>query len=177
MITDFIVSKKLTLRNMTEMDLANCIDWLNDQTTTIYTQHGIYPMTIEGMKEYFYSKQKRLYLAIVAGDIHIGNIALGNIHETFRTADLSLIIGKKRGEGNGKEAVRLIVDHAFRRMNINRIEAGMVEANEASRAIFEKNGFQYEGVRREAYYCEGVYQNVLIYSKLKKEWRAANAND
>ena len=95
---------------MTEMDLANCIDWLNDQTTTIYTQQGIYPMTAEGMKEYFYSKQKRLYLAIMAGSIHIGNITLGNIHETFRTADLSLIIGKKRGEGYGKEAVRLVVD-------------------------------------------------------------------
>ena len=172
MITDFIISKKLTLRCMTQMDLSNTMDWLNDQETTVYTQHGIYPMTVEGMLEYFNIPQKRLYLAIEAGGIHIGNITLGNIHDTFRTADLSILIGKKRGEGYGKEAVRLVVDHAFRRMNINRIEAGMVEINLASKAVFISNGFVYEGTRREAYYCEGGYKDVSIYSILKNEWRA-----
>jgi RimJ/RimL family protein N-acetyltransferase len=103
---------------------------------------------------------------------HIGNISLSNLHPTFRTAEISIIIGEQvRGCGYGTEAIKLLASHAFTRMNLNRLQAGAVVKNIGCTRAFEKAGFQKEGILRQAYYCEGEYQDVQIMSIVKDDWR------
>jgi len=105
-------------------------------------------------------------------DCHIGNITLSNIHGTFRTAEISIILWDERGKGYGTEAIKTLVSHAFNRMNLNRIQAGAVVDNIGCIKAFEKAGFTREGVLREAYYCEGSYRDTVIMGILKREWGA-----
>jgi RimJ/RimL family protein N-acetyltransferase len=183
----FLIGDRVYLRQVVREDAENYYHWLNDQETTKWMQRGIYPTSIEDCREYIGSMQSKdcMHLAIIRKDkeiktnlpaeygCHIGNIALLNIHPTFRTAEISIIIGDKqsRGHGYGTEAIRLLVDHAFTRINLNRLQAGMVTKNGSSQGAFMNAGFQQEGILRQVYYCEGKYQDVAIMSILKEDWR------
>jgi RimJ/RimL family protein N-acetyltransferase len=178
----FLIGDRIYLRAVVEEDLPYYFDWLNDQETTRYMQRGIYPNNMDEMREYMRSMQRSkdgMHLAIVRKEYqnkdllekHIGNITLLNIHPIFRTAEISIILGEYRGYGYGTEAIKLLVDHAFNRMNLNRLQAGAVANNIGSVRAFGKAGFSYEGVLKQAYYCDGEYQDVVIMGLLKSDWR------
>jgi RimJ/RimL family protein N-acetyltransferase len=162
------------LRAVEESDYERIIGWLNNQQVTRYMQRGVYPETIIGCKEYNGQTRSKggLNLAICLKDKHIGNIALTNVHPTFRTAEVSIVIGEDAAQGHGyaTETIRLIVAHAFNRMNLNRLEAGMVKDNTPCTKAFVSAGFKQEGILRQAYYCEGKYQDVIVLSIIKNEW-------
>jgi RimJ/RimL family protein N-acetyltransferase len=186
----FITGDRIYLRAVVEEDLPYYFNWLDDQETTRYMQRGIYPNNMDEMREYMKSMQRSkdgMHLAIVRKaeyvegilknplreDRHIGNITLLNIHPTFRSAEISIIIGDKQccGNGYGTEAIKLLVDHAFTRMNLNRLQAGMVAKNVSSQGAFMNVGFKPDGILRQAYYCDGEYQDVVILSLIKSDWR------
>jgi RimJ/RimL family protein N-acetyltransferase len=186
----FLIGDRIYLRAVVEEDLPYYFPWLDSQETTRYMQRGIYPNNMDEMREYFRSMQRSkdgMHLAIVRKaeyvegilknplreEKHIGNITLLNIHQTFRSAEISIIIGdeQSRGNGYGTEAIKLLVDHAFTRMNLNRLQAGMVTKNVSSQGAFMNAGFKPDGILRQAYFCEGEYQDVQIMSMLKEDWR------
>jgi RimJ/RimL family protein N-acetyltransferase len=191
----FLIGDSIYLRQVVRDDAENYYQWLNDQETTKYMQRGIYPTCVEDCRKYVESMQSKdcMHLAIIRkrekltgtfADIlkdlsekHIGNIALLNIHPTFRSAEISIILGECRGHGYGTEAIRLLVDHAFTRRNLNRLQAGMVTKNGGSQGAFMNAGFQQEGILRQVYYCDGEYQDVQIMSILKSDWRKINVKD
>lgn len=170
----FLIGERIYLRAVEESDYEKTIEWLNSQQTTRYMQRGIYPETIVGCKEYNGQTRAKggLNLAICLKDKHIGNIALTNVHPNFRSADISIIIGETSAQGNGfaTGAIRLVIAHAFGRMNLNRLEAGMVKDNTPCTKAFTSAGFKQEGILRQAYYCEGRYQDVIVLSIIKNEW-------
>lgn len=176
-MSKFLDGKRIYLRPIMQQDLSNYFDWLNDQELTRYMQRGVYPNNMDEMQRYHESMQgskDNLHFAIIGkeGNMHIGNIALLNIHQVFRTAEISIIVGAKHehGKGYGTEAIKLLVDHAFMRMNLNRIGAGMVAKNEACKRSFLSAGFLADGKMRQLYYCDGEYQDVWMYSILKTDW-------
>jgi RimJ/RimL family protein N-acetyltransferase len=175
----FLIGQRIYLRAVEESDYERVIDWLNNQQTTRYMQRGIYPETVNGCKDYNGQLRSKggLNLAICLKDKHIGNIALTNIHPTFRSAEISIIIGAtyEQGKGYATEAIKLLTGHAFNRMNFNRIQAGAVKDNTGCIKAFEAAGFKQEGTARQAYYCEGKYQDVIILSIIKNEWSDPNA--
>ena len=70
------------------------------------------------------------------------------------------------------EAILRIIDYGFSQMNLHRIEAFIGPANIASQKLVEKLGFQKEGVLREHYRKQGVIEDSIVYSLLKKEYTA-----
>lgn len=175
----FLVGKRIYLRRIERDDLSgNYFQWLNDQEVTRWLQRGAYPNSIAEMEAYFQgviNSQSDLVLAIVLnnGDRHIGNIGIHRIHPIFRSAEIGILIGEKDtwGQGYGTEAIGLLVDHAFRRMNLNRLYAGAVDKNTGSISAFEKVGFIREGVSREAYFVEGAYADTVQMGFLYEEWK------
>jgi len=187
MQNQFLTGDRIYLRAIVEEDLSYYFNWLNDQETTRFMQRGIYPNNMDEMRKYMKSMQRSkdgMHLAIVRKEIfvkykrmepeaHIGNITLLNIHPTFRSAEISIIIGDKqcRGCGYGTETIKLLVDHAFTRMNLNRLQAGMITKNINSQGAFMNVGFKPDGILRQAYYCDDEYQDVAVMGLLKEDWR------
>jgi RimJ/RimL family protein N-acetyltransferase len=181
----FLTGDRIYLRQVIREDAENYYHWLNDQEITRYMQRGVYPTGVDNCKNYIESMQgeDNMLLAIIRKECpengifllmeqHIGNIALLDIHSTFRSAEISIILGDEcRGQGYGTEAIRLLVDHAFTRMNLNRLQAGMVTKNLSSRGAFMNVGFVVDGILRQAYYCDGEYQDVAIMGLIKSDWR------
>lgn len=75
--------------------------------------------------------------------------------------------------GYAIECAKYMVDFAFNKINLNRIEADCIEENESSIKIFKKLNMQYEGKFREARYNKRLnkYFDIACYAILKSEYK------
>ncbi len=75
-----------------------------------------------------------------------------------------------RGKGYAKQMYALIFKYGFETMNMHRLWLCVLENNERAKKLYEKMGFSYEGMQREAVFKDGVYHNYLMMSILNKEY-------
>ena len=73
-------------------------------------------------------------------------------------------------QGIMSEALRAVIRFGFERMELNRIEALVFQANAASRGLLEKLAFQPEGVLREYEYLKGRFTDMAMYSLLRRDY-------
>ena len=76
----------------------------------------------------------------------------------------------QRGKGYGKEAMKLLLEYGFNKLNFHRIQLNVLEFNYGAIALYEKCGFKKEGIFREFVLRDGNRYNLLLYGLLKKEW-------
>lgn len=170
----FIDGKRVVLRPLVKEDAATVCAWFNDPEVTASMNKGHYPNTPELQEKRILAQMgdpENLQLGIVdrsSGKL-VGTIGLHKISWIHRTADISIVIGEKdgRGKGLGREAIGLLAGHAFRKMNLNKLTAGMWSSNKASQKCFVANGFRLEGRRRAQYFCRGRYVDDLNYGLLR----------
>lgn len=93
----------------------------------------------------------------------IGVCQLHSISRTHRSADLQIRIGEARwrGRGYGTEALRLLIDVAFKDLNLHRVSLHVLASNRAALRSYEKAGFVIEGTLRDAAYVDGAYRDVV----------------
>ena len=70
------------------------------------------------------------------------------------------LLATYRGHGIGRNLIRQTIDAALA-FGLTRIDLTVREDNVNAIALYEKVGFETEGLHRKAYYIEGRYQNVL----------------
>jgi [ribosomal protein S5]-alanine N-acetyltransferase len=177
----FLNSERLYLRSLVESDADGpYANWFNDAEVCAGNSHHVRPFTTEAALNYIrHARQTNdsLILAIVLrdGDKHIGNIALDSINRVYRTAEFSIVIGDKSAWDNGysKEAARLVCDHGFAAMNLNRIGCGTFEDNEPMKKLAKYLGMREEGRRRQAVFKRGRYIDIIEFGVLKSEYEAA----
>jgi ribosomal-protein-alanine N-acetyltransferase len=177
----FLKGERVHLRALTEQDLTDeYMQWLNDDEVSRNNSHAIFPNTEQKMKDYFIrlNNQKEVVLAIIHIETgqHIGNVSLQNINWISRNAEFAILIGNKKfwGGGYGEEAAKLIVDYGFKRLNLHRIYCGTLEKNEGMKKLAKKLAMREEGLRRDAIFKNGEYQNILEYGVLKNEYLKGN---
>ncbi|WP_227133990.1 GNAT family N-acetyltransferase [Halorubellus salinus] len=106
----------------------------------------------------------------------VGDIALFKIHERTRWGELAIAIHPDHwSKGYGTEASRLLVEYAFDERNLNRVQARVMAANDASRRIWETLGFEQEGRLRENQFVDGEYVDTLYFGLLEADWRDRGA--
>ena len=168
--------KRVRLRPLTSDDVLLIQRWSADpelQKLIGETE----PMSDSDSKELFQNAREdetRLWFAIemrATGEV-IGETGFLRIFPAWGTTDLSIIVGEPsaRGKGYGTEAIRLLLDHAFRGLKLHRVAIGVVGFNETALAFYEKAGFRREGVQRDGYFCDGRFSDFVMMSLLASEY-------
>ncbi len=95
----------------------------------------------------------------------IGIVSLFEIDPHHKTVDLGIVIGDKEywGKGVATEVVNTIKEYAFNTLGIARISAEVEEDNLPMKKVFEKTGFEQDGVFRNARAKNGKRINVLHF--------------
>lgn len=75
-----------------------------------------------------------------------------------------------RGRGVATQTASLLLDHLFNSLPVERIQATVVSANEASRRALLRVGMQCEGILRRVYFLHGTYVDVDMFSIVREEW-------
>lgn len=174
----FLHGDRVYLRALCESDVDGpYLNWLNDAEVCAGNSHHVVPLTREQALRFVVDsvdRNKALHLAIVLieGSRHIGNVALQRIDWLSRSAELSILIGEKDcwGKGYGRESCRIVIEHGFRAMNLNRIHCGTYDSNAGMVGVAEALGMKLEGKRREAAYKNGHYLDVLEFGLLRSEF-------
>ena len=89
-----------------------------------------------------------------------------------RSAELQIRLGEaaERGQGYGTEVVRLLLDFAFKDLNLHRVYLHVFSTNTAVIRVYEKVGFVREGLLRKAAHINGAYVDVLVMGILREEY-------
>jgi RimJ/RimL family protein N-acetyltransferase len=172
----FLIGSTTYLRPLEKTDAPTLVSWFNDSDVTRFLR-WYRPMSLE-QEEKFLDKlqasEMDVILGIVTGpdDRLIGTCGLHHVDTRSRNAEFGISIGDKGywGKGHGSEATRLMVDHAFATLNLNRVWLQVFEYNERGIKTYEKAGFRLEGRCRQHTYREGRYWDELMMGILRAEW-------
>lgn len=80
-----------------------------------------------------------------------------------------------RSEATGKglmtEAVRRCLDFAFQRMGVHRVRVAAASDNHPSLAVIGRVGFRFEGIARQAEWCDGRWLDHAVFAMLATDPR------
>ncbi|MDZ4838529.1 MAG: GNAT family protein [Bacteroidota bacterium] len=178
----FLIGDRIYLREVRKSDVnENYYNWLADTEVNQYLETKYVPQSLENISSFVASmdgKREEILLAIcdIETETHIGNIKIGPINWLHRFADISLLIGDKNfwGKGYATEAIGMVTDFAFLRINLLKVKAGCYSANEGSARAFEKVGFVREGLLNKLWVINGEYQDEILLGYHIDDWRVSN---
>lgn len=103
----------------------------------------------------------------------VGAITLDNIRRgPAQAGTLGYWVGAPYARlGYMREAIGAVVHHAFKEMDLSRIEAACLPENAASRGVLERAGFKYEGVAQSYLQINGRWRNHVLYANLRHDRR------
>ena len=179
----FLDGERVYLRPVETADADHFRRWLNDPS--VRTNLKLFaPLTKRAEQEYIEragTSPDDFVFAIVRkqGDRLIGAAGLHRTRWKDRSTSFGVFIGDAecRGAGFGTEATRLVLRYAFETLNLNRVELGVYDFNEAAIHVYEKLGFVREGTQREHSFVEGRYVDHHAYSMLAREYFAARERE
>lgn len=113
-----------------------------------------------------------------AGFWHAGSFAGGIGLHAIDSDNLSTSIGywlapPYRGRGYITKACRLVLDHAFGVLNLNRVAIQCAAENARSRAVPLRLGFRQEGILRQAAKLPKGFADMVLYGMLAEDWKSA----
>ena len=104
-------------------------------------------------------------------DLLIGTSTLAHLDFGNGRAELGFALARDQwGNGLMREAVTALIDFAFRKLELRRLEADADPRNARSVALLEKLGFVREGFLRERWHVNGEIQDAAFYGLLAREW-------
>lgn len=164
---------KIYLKILSVEDVSDAyVSWMNDYEIVKYTESRFYPQTKEAVKQFVIrmgNENNTLFGIFTKNNkAHIGNIKLGSINWIHRYADIGIIIGDKEywGQGIATEAIGLVVEYAFKQLNLHKLIAAAYQYNTGTVKAFKKNGFVEEYIEKEKYFFEGNYIDCIFMGKI-----------
>jgi [ribosomal protein S5]-alanine N-acetyltransferase len=102
-----------------------------------------------------------------------GGVGLSNVRRgVAETASLGYWIGEPFARQRYMTAaLPLVIDFAFTRLRLHRVEAACLPSNVPSRALLLRTGFRQEGYARLYLLIDGKWQDHLLFAILREDWR------
>lgn len=103
----------------------------------------------------------------VIGHAHLSNVVRG----AFQASHLGFGIDREReGRGLMREALEAMIDWAFDRLALHRIEANHRPENVRSAGLLERLGFERQGFARDYLYIDGAWRDHVLTALTNQAW-------
>lgn len=178
----YAMGKTIYLRAPRAEDVdGNWYKWFSDPEITQYLADRWWPNTVDDQARFFESIQctrDRLVLSICEkeADEHIGVCSLGAINWVHRYADIALVIGEKKYRNGivAIEALALLADIAFNRLNLLNLKSFHVSTNPFTPLLEKIFGFTEVGRYRQLIYFRGTYADAIATQLTRADWESRN---
>ena len=174
--------KLIKLRGYERGDADALLRWMSDPEVTRFLGPTRIPQTrafqerqVEDMLKP--DVESKIFVVETLAGEAIGECGLRNFNWVSRNAELIITIGDKRywGKGYGTEAVSLVLEIAFDRLNLHGVNLTTLATNERALRCYEKCGFAREGLFRERSFVDGSYVDVIAMGILRADYRQRRA--
>ena len=101
----------------------------------------------------------------------VGGITLSNVRRGVAQAgSIGYWMGAPYArQGLMSAALRALIPFSFATLRLHRLEAACITTNVASIRLLEKSGFQREGCARQYLCINGMWQDHLLYARIKDD--------
>lgn len=141
--------------------------WEVSQTQTPYSKFVIKQYLENSFKDIYEVKQLRLVVSTLERE-DVGLIDLFDFDPRNNKVGVGvLILNSERGKQYASEAMTMLIEYAFKNLNIHQIYANVLEDNVASIKLFEKSGFVLTCNKKDWVFENGVYKNELLFQLIK----------
>ena len=143
--------------------------WEVSNTQTPYSQFLIKQYLENAHQDIYEAKQLRLVICKNKDFKAVGLIDLFDFDPGNNRAGVGIIISNEtdRNNGIGSQALSLIIDYSFKKLNFNQLFANINPENLASVSLFTKFGFQEIGSKKQWNLIDGKYQDENLFQLLK----------
>lgn len=158
------------LRKWKYSDLDRLVKYANNKLIADrLMDHFPHPYTTEDGKKFIVENMAPNppnVLAIAVEEGIIGAIGIHIQKDIMRkNAELGYWLAEEYwGQGITTQAIKRMVDYAFKHFDISRIYARPMGTNIASKKVLEKAGFILEARIVDGFFKNGVYEDELIYA-------------
>lgn len=172
---DILEEKDIKLRAVEPSDANRIYEWENDSsvwhagnTLEPFSRHIIDQYVRHAHLDLFQTKQLRLMIDLKKeGDRHpetIGSIDLFEIDAFHQKAGIGILIHKEenRKKGYAGQALKVMIKYAFGVLYLHQLYCNIDEDNEASLKLFQNNGFQVTGNKRDWIRIKEGWKNELF---------------
>jgi RimJ/RimL family protein N-acetyltransferase len=164
----------VSLVAMEESDVPRVAGWINDERIGWFNG-ARFPVSLAEQAAWFRNVQgdrskNKLLIASPEGE-RVGMVSLFRIDPRNQNAEIGVYVAPEhQGRGYARAALRLMLNFAFRELNLHRVYCTILAYNAASLALFERLGFREEGRRREHVFAGGAFVDEVLMSVLRRDW-------
>jgi len=143
--------------------LRQWLPWLDANTEVAHSLTFIRSTMAKG--------EEALTCAILLRGSIVGIISYHHMDPANRSVELGYWLGEPvAGRGIMTRCCRVMIDHAFTKLGLNRVIIRAAVDNERSRTVAERLGLVQEGILREAEWLYDHYVDLVVYAVLKRDW-------
>jgi [ribosomal protein S5]-alanine N-acetyltransferase len=104
-------------------------------------------------------------------NVMVGGVTLSNVRRgVAQTGSIGYWMGAPYArQGFMSRALRVLIPFSFGNLRLHRLEAACITTNVASVRLLEKSGFLREGYARQYLCINGMWQDHLLYARLKDD--------
>lgn len=178
-----ITTERLILRRLKDSDDKDIVKNVNNLNVSKWLLVVPCPYKLKDAKEWIKKNKeywtKKLVTDYVFGielkeeEKIIGTIGLHHVDRYQGNAEVGYWLGERYWKkGYGSEALKALINFAFKRLKLRRLEVGVFSQNLSSGKLLEKFGFVKEGIRKESRRskADGKIHNEIMYGLLKKDY-------
>jgi RimJ/RimL family protein N-acetyltransferase len=103
---------------------------------------------------------------------YVGEIVLNELNDDDASMNFRIALNPDHlDRGFGTEATRAVLDHAFDRIGLHRVELDVYSFNPRAQRSYEKAGFRYEGRQRDTMFWDGEWVDSILMAVLSTDER------
>jgi diamine N-acetyltransferase len=174
-----MIGDRVALRAVEMSDADWIYQWENDpevwqvsNTLAPFSRYIIEQYILNSTQDIFAAKQLRLMIDLKKEEswIPVGSIDLFEFDPLHRRAGVGILVcGEYRGQGIASEALQLLRSYAFDTLQLHQLFCHISSNNDASLALFQKNGFVITGTRKDWMLNKGAWVDEFILQCMNPE--------
>lgn len=174
---------RLVLRELKVSDAGSISEYAGNLNVSRHLLVVPHPYSLTDAKEFIRStmksakqKERKSYtlgITLKGTDKLIGAISLSDVDAFQGKGTLGYCLSEPYWrKGYMTEALTAVIDFAFKKLKLRRVDVCAFTENEASNALIRKFGFTHEGTARKAVRAKatGKIHDEHMYSLLREEW-------
>ncbi len=142
--------------------------WEISSTQTPFSKYILKNYISNSHQDIFEAKQYR-FVICNNDNLPIGLIDLFNFEpQHSRVGCGVLLVPKYQGQGFASEALKIIINYSFIKLNVHQIFANIASDNKKSIKLFESLNFKIVGIKKDWIFINGVYKNEIMYQLINE---------
>ena len=173
--------KNKYIRPLEPCDAEGMLEWMHDDSTASLFQRDFLSMQLRDVLEFIDSSQKNTeshHFAVQDSEgRYMGTVSLKNVDMHNLRAEYAISMRRcARGTGLASKGTKAVLRYAFSEIGLHCVYLNVLSSNVRARKFYEKNGFTFEGISKDAVFANDTYYDLYWYRILSNEFLAQDTN-